>query len=31
VIAESPDTNDARIKLYYDEEGKFKGDALIGT
>ena len=31
VIAESPDTNQPRIKLYYDEDGKFKGEALIGT
>jgi len=31
VIAESPDTNEPRIKLYQDEDGKFKGDALVGA
>lgn len=30
VIAESVETNKPRIKLYADEQGKFKGDALIG-
>ena len=30
VIAESIDDNQPRIKLYADEEGNFKGDALIG-
>lgn len=30
VIAESAETNKPRIKLYTDEQGNFKGDALIG-
>ena len=30
VIAESADNNKPRIKLYADEKGDFKGDALIG-
>ena len=30
VIAESLDGDAPRIKLYYDDTGKFKGDALIG-
>ena len=30
VIAESADSDKPRIKLYYDENGDFKGDALIG-
>lgn len=30
VIAESADSDKPRIKLFYNEEGKFKGDALIG-
>jgi len=30
VIAESADTGKPRVKLYYDEQGAFKGDALIG-
>lgn len=30
VIAESAESNKPRIKLYYDDEGKFKGDALVG-
>jgi len=29
VIAESLDSDSPRIKLYYDDDGKFKGDALI--
>ncbi|KAK5115984.1 hypothetical protein LTR62_000440 [Meristemomyces frigidus] len=29
VIAESLDSNDPRIKLYNDDNGKFKGEALI--
>lgn len=29
VIAEEIDSGKQRIKLYHDEEGKFKGDALI--
>ena len=31
VVAESTDNDKPRIKLYYDDEGDFKGDALIGT
>lgn len=31
LIAESPDTNQPRIKLYTDDNGNFKGDALIST
>ena len=30
VIAESADNNKPRIKLYSDDQGNFKGDALIG-
>ena len=30
VIAESADSDKPRIKLYADEKGNFKGDALIG-
>ena len=30
MIAESADSDKSRIKLYKDEEGNFKGDALIG-
>ena len=30
MIAESADSNKPRIKLYSDELGNFKGDALIG-
>lgn len=30
VIAESADSDKPRIKLYTDEKGNFKGDALIG-
>ena len=30
VIAESTDNDKPRIKLYYNDEGDFKGDALIG-
>jgi HIV Tat-specific factor 1 len=30
VIAESADTDQPRIKLYADDKGNFKGDALIG-
>lgn len=30
MIAESADSDQPRIKLYADENGKFKGDALIG-
>ena len=30
VIAESLDTNEPRIKLYHDDEGNPKGEALIG-
>ena len=30
VIAESADSNKPRIKLYADDQGNFKGDALIG-
>jgi hypothetical protein len=30
VIAESIDDNKPRIKLYYNDEGEFTGDALIG-
>lgn len=30
VIAESADSDAPRIKLYYDDNGKFKGEALIG-
>jgi HIV Tat-specific factor 1 len=29
VIAEEIDSGDLRIKMYEDEEGKFKGDALV--
>lgn len=29
VIAESVDSNTPRIKLYYDDKGDFKGEALI--
>jgi hypothetical protein len=31
LIAESVDSNKPRIKLYYNDDGSFKGDALIGT
>ncbi len=31
VIAESLDSDAPRIKLYTNEEGEFKGEALIGT
>lgn len=31
IIAESAENNKPRIKLYKDEEGNFKGDALVGT
>lgn len=31
LIAESAETNTPRIKLYKDEHGNFKGQALIGT
>ena len=31
VIAESAESDKPRIKLYYDDKGNFKGDALIGT
>ena len=30
VIAESLDSDQPRIKLYADDEGNFKGEALIG-
>ena len=30
MIAESAETNAPRIKLYVDEQGNFKGDALVG-
>ena len=30
VIAESLDDSKPRIKLYSDDKGEFKGDALIG-
>ena len=30
VIAESADSDKPRIKLYIDDQGDFKGDALIG-
>lgn len=30
VIAESIDDNKPRIKMYYNEDGEFNGDALIG-
>ena len=30
VIAESLDSSEPRIKLYYNDDGSFKGDALIG-
>lgn len=30
VIAESSETSEPRIKLYVDEHGNLKGDALIG-
>lgn len=30
VIAESPENNRPRIKMYLDDQGSFKGDALIG-
>lgn len=30
VIAEGIDDNKPRIKMYYDENGNFNGDALIG-
>jgi HIV Tat-specific factor 1 len=30
VIAESIDDNKPRIKMYYNENGEFNGDALIG-
>lgn len=29
VIAENAEENKPRIKLYYDDEGKFKGSAII--
>ena len=31
VIAESLDSDAPRIKMYTDDKGKFKGEALIGT
>lgn len=31
LIAESVDTNKPRVKLYYDDQGIFKGEALIGN
>ena len=31
VIAESLDSDVPRIKLYTDDDGNFKGEALIGT
>lgn len=30
VITESLDTDEKRVYMYNDDEGKFKGDALIG-
>ena len=30
VIAEGIDDNKPRIKMYYNENGEFNGDALIG-
>lgn len=30
MIAESAENNKPRIKLYADDQGNFKGDALIG-
>ncbi|EMD01021.1 hypothetical protein BAUCODRAFT_20991 [Baudoinia panamericana UAMH 10762] len=30
IISENLETNEPRIKLYYDDDGKFKGEALIG-
>ena len=30
LIAESAETNKPRIKLYSDDQGNFKGDALVG-
>lgn len=31
VVAESADSNKPRVKLYTDDQGNFKGDALIGA
>lgn len=31
LIQESIEDNEKRIKMYYDDEGNFKGEALIST